>query len=221
MPIGTVHEPVHIEAEGVTLHGDLRVPDEPAGLVIFAHGSGSSRLSPRNVRVAGALGSSGYATLLLDLLTEREELVDQSTRGYRFNIPLLGRRLVEAADWTETAAAVRGLPVAFFGASTGAAAAVIAAADRPAIARAVISRGGRPDLAADALPRVAAPTLLIVGSRDEQVIALNREACRRLRAPVELSIVTGAGHLFEEPGKLDEVAQLAAAWCDRYLAVRP
>ena len=146
--------------------------------------------------------------------------MDQSTRGFRFNIPLLGRRLIEAADWVRTAAEVRGLPVAFFGASTGAAAAVIAAADRPAMARAVISRGGRPDLAADALPRVAAPTLLIVGDRDEQVIALNREACRRMRATVELSLVTGAGHLFEEPGALDAVARLATAWCDRYLARR-
>ena len=220
MPTGTVHEPVRIEAETVTLHADLRIPEQPAGLVIFAHGSGSSRLSPRNARVAGVLDHSGYATLLLDLLTEREELVDQSTRGYRFNIPLLGRRLVEVTDWSQAAPAVRGLPIALFGASTGAAAAVIAAADRPALVRAVISRGGRPDLAPDALPRVAAPTLLIVGSRDEQVIALNREACRRIRAPAELSIVAGAGHLFEEPGTLDEVARLATAWCDRYLAAR-
>jgi pimeloyl-ACP methyl ester carboxylesterase len=212
-----VHEAVEVAVGAAALGADLRVPDRAAGLVIFAHGSGSSRFSRRNTAVAGALEAAGFATLLLDLLTRQEELVDERTREYRFDIGLLGRRVVGATDWAQTRPDLSPLPVAFFGASTGAAAALIAAAERPAITRAVISRGGRPDLADEALPRVQAPTLLIVGGHDEPVIELNREAMRRMRAPVELKIVPGATHLFEERGALEEVARLATAWCQRYL----
>jgi putative phosphoribosyl transferase len=212
------HEEVRIDlGGGVAIEGDLGVPDRAAGLVIFAHGSGSSRFSRRNRAVAGALEGAGFGTLLLDLLTPGEESVDDRTREHRFDVGMLGRRVVAATDWAHLHDELRQLPVAFFGASTGAAAALIAAAARPMIARAVISRGGRPDLADAALPHVQAPTLLIVGSRDEPVIELNREAMRRMRAPVELVMVPGATHLFEEPGALEEVARLAALWCRRHL----
>jgi dienelactone hydrolase len=217
MPTETVHEPVRIESSAVRLDGDLRIPEEARGLVIFAHGSGSSRFSRRNRFVAGVLESRGCATLLLDLLTREEEAVDERTREYRFDIDLLGRRVMDAADWTKARTDLHRLPLAFFGASTGAAAALIAAAARPPVTRAVISRGGRPDLAGEALPLVEAPTLLIVGGRDEAVIELNRDAMRRMRATVELEIVSGATHLFEEPGALEDVARLAADWCRRYL----
>ena len=217
MPTETVHEPVRIESSAVRLDGDLRIPEEARGLVIFAHGSGSSRFSRRNRFVAGVLESRGCATLLLDLLTREEEAVDERTREYRFDIDLLGRRVMDAADWTKARTDLHRLPLAFFGASTGAAAALIAAAARPPVTRAVISRGGRPDLAGEALPLVEAPTLLIVGGRDEAVIELNRDAMRRMRATVELEIVPGATHLFEEPGALEDVARLAADWCRRYL----
>jgi putative phosphoribosyl transferase len=211
-----VHEPVRVTAGVVTLDGDLRVPERALGLVIFAHGSGSSRFSRRNRGVAGVLESEGFATLLLDLLTPDEEVVDERTREYRFDIDLLGRRVVGATDWVQSRTDLHHLPIAFFGASTGAAAALIAAAARPDITRAVISRGGRPDLANDALPLVKAPTLLIVGGHDEPVIELNREAMHRMRAHVELEIVPAATHLFEEPGALEKVAKSAAAWCHRY-----
>ena len=217
MPGHAVREDVKINTGLVTLEGDLRVSDGATGLVVFAHGSGSSRFSRRNRAVAGALEDNGFATLLLDLLTGREEAVDERTREYRFDIDLLGRRVVGAADWVQARPDLHHLPMAFFGASTGAAAALIAAAARPRIARAVISRGGRPDLAGEALPEVEAPTLLIVGGRDEPVIELNREAIARMRAPVELVIIPGATHLFEEPGALDEVARLATGWCHRHL----
>ena len=203
---------VQIPVDGESLAGDLAVPQPVHGLVIFAHGSGSSRLSTRNRQVAEALGEAGLATLLLDLLTREEESVDQYTREYRFDIPRLGRRVIVAADWAAAQPALRTLPAGFFGASTGAAAALIAAAERPDLTAAVVSRGGRPDLAGAALSRVTAPTLLIVGSADEPVIELNEEAMRQMTAPVRLEIVRGATHLFEEPGTLEQVSRLAAQW---------
>ncbi|HYU79801.1 MAG TPA: dienelactone hydrolase family protein [Vicinamibacterales bacterium] len=214
----TAHETVRIPAGAVILDADLRVPQSATGLVIFAHGSGSSRFSSRNRAVAGALEAHRFATLLLDLLTQQEEHVDNSTREYRFDIDLLGRRVVAATDWVESRPDLRHLPIAYFGASTGAAAALIAAAERSAKTRAVISRGGRPDLADKSLPLVEAPTLLLVGGNDEPVIELNREAMHRMRAPVELKIIPRATHLFEEPGALDEVVRLAVEWCQRHLA---
>lgn len=210
-------EAVRIEVGRVVLDGDLHVPVPATGLVIFAHGSGSSRFSRRNRAVAKVLEDAGFATLLLDLLRRQEEAEDEHTAEYRFDIPLLGERVIGAADWARTRSDLRRLPLAFFGASTGAAAALIAAADRRSATRAVISRGGRPDLAEDALPRVEAPTLLIVGGDDLPVIDMNRDAMRRMRAPVHLEIVAGATHLFEEPGTLEQVARLAADWCRQYL----
>ncbi len=212
-----LHQAVQIDNGVLVLDADLRVPETVAGLVIFAHGSGSSRFSRRNRAVAGVLEDASFATLLLDLLTREEELVDELTREYRFDVELLAGRVVSAADWARGRPDLRALPVAFFGASTGAAAALMAAAERPDVTRAVISRGGRPDLADEALPRVKAPTLLIVGEKDEPVIEMNREAMRRMRVPVDLQIVPGATHLFEEPGALEHVARLAADWCRRHL----
>jgi pimeloyl-ACP methyl ester carboxylesterase len=217
MPRTTVSDSVRLDLGPIALDGDLDVPSRAAGLVIFAHGSGSSRYSRRNRAVAQALRREGFGTLLLDLLTSSEEAVDERTAQYRFDIPLLGRRVVAAADWTRERAELRELPLAFFGASTGAAAALIAAAARPSFTGAVISRGGRPDLADFVLDRVQAPTLLVVGGADGPVVELNRYAMQRLRAPVALEIVPGATHLFEEPGALDEVARLAAAWCHEHL----
>jgi len=208
---------VQIRVGADLIEGDLLVPVEASGLVVFAHGSGSSRFSGRNRAVALILHRAGYGTLLLDLLTREEEAVDIATREYRFDIERLGRRVTAAFDWVQGVPALAALPAGCFGASTGAAAALIAAAERPAVVRAVISRGGRPDLAGDALPRVQAPTLLIVGGEDEQVIALNRSAMRRLHALVELAIVPGATHLFEEPGAMEEVSRLATGWCHQHL----
>jgi putative phosphoribosyl transferase len=210
-------ETVRIDLGPVAVEGDLHVPDSAAGLVVFAHGSGSSRFSRRNRAVAKVLEHGRFGTLLLDLLTRDEEAIDERTREYRFDIDLLGRRVVGATDWVHARPDIHHLPVAFFGASTGAAAALIAAAARPTITGAVISRGGRPDLAGDALPNVQAPTLLIVGSNDEPVIELNRDAMRRMKAPVDLKIIPGATHLFEEPGTLEQVARLATEWCQRHL----
>jgi putative phosphoribosyl transferase len=215
------HESVRIDVGPVTCDGDLGLPERATGLVVFAHGSGSSRFSRRNRAVAGVLEDAGFATLLLDLLTPDEAAVDDTTREYRFDIDLLGRRVVAAADWAQSRTELHHLPVAFFGASTGAAAALIAAAERPERTRAVVSRGGRPDLADDALPRVQAPTLLIVGGNDEPVIEMNRDAMRRMRAPVHLQIVPGATHLFEERGALEQVARLATDWCSRHLRAYP
>jgi putative phosphoribosyl transferase len=210
--------PVRIEAAGAMLNGDLSLPADAAGLVVFAHGSGSSRHSSRNLVVADALQRHRLATLMLDLLTESEERVDVITAEFRFDIPLLADRVVAAVDWARAAEPTSSLAVGVFGASTGAAAALIAAAERPEIVRAVVSRGGRPDLAESALDRVVAPTLLVVGGRDEVVIQLNQQAFAQLHGVKELKIVPGATHLFEEPGTLDEVTRLAHDWFLRFLA---
>jgi dienelactone hydrolase len=210
---------VHVAAGAMTLEGVLSVPHDSLGVVIFAHGSGSSRHSSRNQFVARELRTAGIATLLLDLLTADEEAVDLRTTAYRFDIALLAERVVGATDWLASVDEVRNLPIGYFGASTGAAAALIAAARQPDRVRAVVSRGGRPDLAADDLPRVQAPTLLIVGGNDEPVIELNRKALDRLGARGKvMRIVPGATHLFEEPGTLEEVARLAAGWFVKHLA---
>jgi pimeloyl-ACP methyl ester carboxylesterase len=193
------------------------MPTNARGLVVFAHGSGSSRFSPRNREVAEFLGNRRFATLLLDLLTNREEAVDNVTAQFRFDIPRIGPRVTAAAEWVATRADLRSLPVGCFGASTGAAAALMAAAERPDLIAAVVSRGGRPDLARPALARVKAPTLLIVGGYDAPVIEMNRDAMRQMTAHVELEIVHGATHLFEEPGTLEQVCELAADWFERYL----
>ena len=198
------------------IDGDLAVPAAARGIIVFAHGSGSSRHSSRNKRVAQALQASGFGTLLFDLLTAAEEREDEWTRQLRFDIGLLADRLVAVTDALTEEPDAGELPVGYFGASTGAAAAIVAAAQRPGV-RAIVSRGGRPDLAGDALPRVTAPTLLIVGSLDREVLELNRNAQARLGGPTELEIVTGATHLFEEPGALDEVARLASRHFARYL----
>ena len=208
---------LRISAEGVMLDGDLVVPARARGVVVFAHGSGSSRHSPRNRRVAAGLQQAGFATLLMDLLTADEERVDLRTRVLRFDIPRLAARLTAAVDWLTHDHDTTGLPVATFGASTGAAAALITAADRPDRVRAVISRGGRPDLAGDALPRVTAPTLLIVGGNDPTVLALNEQAAARLTGQVEIAVVPGATHLFEEPGTLEAVVELATGSLNRWL----
>jgi putative phosphoribosyl transferase len=208
---------VEIPAEGVELEGTLSLPDGAAGVVLFAHGSGSSRHSPRNRYVAGVLREAGLATLLIDLLTAEEEEVDLRTRHLRFDIELLAQRLAGATDWLRRNPDTRDLRVGYFGASTGAGAALIAAAERPDDAFAVVSRGGRPDLAGEALSLVRAPTLLIVGGEDEPVIRMNEEALARLRVEKRLEIIPGAGHLFEEPGALEEVARLAAEWLARHL----
>jgi len=211
--------PVRLDITGVTLNGDLSLPADARGFVIFAHGSGSSRHSSRNRFVAEALQHGRLGTLLLDLLTDREERLDALSAEFRFDIPLLADRVLAAVDWAQSAPQTAALPAGIFGASTGAAAALIAAAQRPAIVRAVVSRGGRPDLAEESLDEVAAPTLLIVGGHDEVVIELNQRAFERLRDPKELQIVPAATHLFEEPGALDEVARLARDWFVRYLEV--
>jgi putative phosphoribosyl transferase len=190
------------------LEGMLALPETPAGLIIFAHGSGSSRLSPRNNRVAESLQADGFATLLFDLLTDEEA----GDRANVFDIPLLGHRVGEAIEWAKADPDTAHLPIGVFGASTGAAAALAAAAERPSRVAAVVSRGGRPDLAGPALPRVKSPTLLIVGGHDYQVIELNREARAQMRCPTELDIVAGATHLFEEPGTLEQVVELASGW---------
>jgi pimeloyl-ACP methyl ester carboxylesterase len=215
---GIAERHVVIAAGDVGLGGDLTVPAGARGIVVFAHGSGSGRFSPRNRAVAAELVRGGLATLLMDLLTADEEAVDLRSGHLRFDIRLLAERVIATIDWLGSEGMVGSLPVGCFGASTGAAAALVAAAARPERVRAVVSRGGRPDLAGDALPRVTAPTLLIVGGRDTQVIQLNREAQARLGGESELVIVPGAGHLFEEPGALERVAALARDWFLRYLS---
>jgi len=209
---------VGIRVGDVTLAGTLTVPPAARGLVVFAHGSGSGRFSPRNRAVAGVLVDAGLATLLMDLLTPEEEAEDMRTARLRFDIPLLAARVIGAIDSLAANPALGDLPVGCFGASTGAAAALIAAAERPERVHAVVSRGGRPDLAEDALPRVKAPTLLIVGGRDPEVIRLNQQAQALLGGESRIEIVPGATHLFEEPGALERVAALAREWFLRYLA---
>ncbi|HEX6250932.1 MAG TPA: phosphoribosyltransferase [Gemmatimonadaceae bacterium] len=211
---------VRIEADGIVLQGDLTIPPAARGLVIFAHGSGSSRHSRRNIAVAQTLQRRGLATLLLDLLTPQEEAVDARTAHLRFDIPLLASRLEAAVAWATTQQDTRSLPIGLFGASTGGGAALIAAAERPDAIRAVVSRGGRPDLAAEALPRVRASTLLIVGEKDDVVLQLNVRARAVMTANVQLSIVPGATHLFEEQGALEAVAQLAGEWFEEHLGTR-
>jgi dienelactone hydrolase len=213
-----VARPVRIATGPVALDGDLAIPDEARGIVLFAHGSGSGRHSTRNRFVAETLYEGGLATLLFDLLTEEEEYQERFTRHLRFDIGLLAQRLIDATDWLARRPEASGLKVGYFGASTGGGAALVAAAERPEAVGAVVSRGGRPDLAGgEALSRVSAPTLLIVGGADTQVIELNRQAMAQMSAPVSLEIVPGATHLFEEPGALEQVARLARGWFERFL----
>jgi putative phosphoribosyl transferase len=208
--------PVAVGSGGAELLGDLEVPPNAAGLVVFAHGTGSSRFSPRNRLVATKLREEGFATLLLDLLTETEERQDLQTREFRFDVGLLAARVLSALDRMREHDAVKRLPVGLFGASTGAAAALIAAAGDESV-RAVVSRGGRPDLAGDALHDVSAPTLMIVGGRDPRILEANRQASRELSAPHRITVIPGATHLFEEPGALERVAALAADWFGQHL----
>ena len=215
--LGASAIPVQVPVGDAQLHGDLRLPDNALGIVLFAHGSGSSRHSRRNQYVARELETRGLGTLLIDLLTPQEEAVDDRTGEYRFDIPMLAERLVTIVDWLGDRRATSSFPIGLFGASTGGGAALIAAAHRPTQIAAVVSRGGRPDLARDALATVKAPTLLIVGGLDIPVIQMNREAMRQMRGEVKLQIVPGATHLFEEPGTLERVAELAANWFVRFL----
>lgn len=211
---------VTVPVNGLELEGTLGVPEHAEGVVLFAHGSGSSRFSSRNRYVARVLRDAGLGTLLLDLLSRAEEEVDEITRHHRFDIGMLANRLVHAIDWLAKEPSTRGLPIGLFGASTGGGAALVAAAERPDHVQTVVSRGGRPDLAGDALPRVQCPTLLIVGERDELVIELNEQARAQLRGEVTLEIVAHATHLFEEPGALERVAELARNWFVTHLRVK-
>ena len=210
---------VQVQTEGVTLEGNLAIPPGSEGIVIFVHGSGSSRHSPRNQYVARELQEGGLGTLLFDLLTAEEEQIDLRTRHLRFDIDLLARRTIGTADWLSQQHFAQGLKLGFFGSSTGAAAALIAAAERPELTGAVVSRGGRPDLAGSALPHVHVPILLIVGGMDRQVIEMNKDALAKMPddSEKEITIVPGATHLFEEPGTLEQVARLARDWFKRYL----
>jgi len=216
-----LERPVRIPIDGIAVEGDLAIPEHAKGLVLFAHGSGSSRFSPRNRAVAAELREAGLATLLLDLLTADEERVDAVTRELRFDIELLATRLVVATDWATRRSPAKHLSVGYFGASTGAAAALIAAARRPQVVHAVVSRGGRPDLAGAALEEVLAPTLLVVGGHDSLVVDLNEKALHHLRGVKRLEVVPGATHLFEEPGALEQVALLARRWFEHFLGGPP
>lgn len=211
---------VQIQAGHAVLSGNLTIPENASALVLFAHGSGSSRHSPRNQFVARMLNSAGLATLLFDLLTPEEETIDLHTREHRFNIGLLAERLVHATRWAKQQEQTRDLRIGYFGSSTGGGAALVAAAEIPQLIGAVVSRGGRPDLAGDALPKVQAPTLLIVGGNDDIVIELNEMARDRMRCEVKLEIVPGATHLFEEPGALEKVAKLASDWFVNHIGTR-
>jgi dienelactone hydrolase len=214
---GSDARPIDVAAGDLLLGGELAIPAGAAGIVLFAHGSGSSRLSPRNRLVATQLQQGGLATLLFDLLTPAEEEEDRASGALRFDIPLLAERLGRATDFVRRHSDTSRLAIGYFGASTGAAAALIAAADRPKDVRAVVSRGGRPDLAEEAIERVAAPTLLIVGGADHPVVELNARAYARLTCRKRIEVVAGATHLFEEPGALAEVARVAREWFVRYL----
>jgi putative phosphoribosyl transferase len=216
-----VDEDVRIPQDSIRLDAHLALPTRASGVVLVAHGSGSGRHSPRNQYVADVLHRAEMGTVLLDLLTPEEEQRDLATRELRFDIPLLAGRLAAAVDWLADQPATTNNPLGLFGASTGAAAALIAAAERPAAVRAVVSRGGRPDLAGSALTRVQAPSLLIVGGADEPVIELNREAMQQMGATKQLEIVPGATHLFEEPGTLQQVAQLARDWFIHHVGTAP
>jgi putative phosphoribosyl transferase len=211
---------VQIHAGRAVLSGNLNIPGNASALVLFAHGSGSSRHSPRNQFVARTLNDVGLATLLFDLLTQEEEAIDTQTRELRFNIHLLAERLVHATKWAKQQEETRDLRIGYFGSSTGGAAALVAAVDLPQDIGAVVSRGGRPDLAGEALPKVKAPTLLIVGGNDDIVIELNEQARDRMHCEVKLEIVRRATHLFEEPGALEKVAKLASDWFVAHLAVK-
>ena len=210
-------ENVELRAGIARIHGDLLVPENPKGIVLFAHGSGSSRFSPRNRHVASVLQEAGLATLLFDLLSKEEDALDEQTRELRFDIDLLTERLVITTDWVLKHELVGHLKLGYFGSSTGAAAAINAAVLRSDSIHAVVSRGGRPDLAGSSLSRLKTPILLIVGGWDDQVIELNEEALSQIQCEKKLEIVPAATHLFEEPGKLDHVAQLASSWFNRYL----
>ena len=212
---------VQIHAEHAVLSGNLTIPENATALVLFAHGSGSSRHSPRNQFVAGTLNDAGLATLLFDLLTQEEEAIDIQTRQHRFNIGLLAERLVHATKWAKQQEHTLDLRIGYFGSSTGGAAALVAAAEIPKDAGAVVSRGGRPDLAGDALPKVQAPTLLIVGGNDDVVIELNEMARDQMRCEVKLEIIPDATHLFEEPGALEQVAKLASEWFVNHIGAKP
>jgi putative phosphoribosyl transferase len=214
-----VSREVEIDARGATLGGSLDLPESASGLVIFAHGSGSSRHSPRNQQVAAAIRRAGIGTLLFDLLTPAEEAEDRYTGHLRFDIGLLAQRLEAATEWAARNPETRACAIGYFGASTGAAAALIAAARLGERVSAVVSRGGRPDLAGSALPLVTAPTLLIVGERDEHVLELNRQAYAQMRCTRELVIIPRATHLFEEPGTLEQVTELAVEWFHQYLLI--
>jgi putative phosphoribosyl transferase len=212
---------IRVRAGTAELQGNLRIPPAAEGIVVFAHGSGSGRRSPRNRFVADVLVKTGLATLLVDLLTQEEEMIDLQTAELRFDIRLLAERLGGVTDWLAAEPSAAGLSIGYFGASTGAAAALIAAADHPERVRAIVSRGGRPDLAGPVLPRVAQPTLLIVGGDDDVVIELNSHALEELGGIKQLVIIPGATHLFEEPGALEQVAVLASEWFTRYLEEGP
>lgn len=216
-PHQTQRRLVQIPAGPVRLEGVLSIPEEARGIVVFAHGSGSSRHSPRNRAVAETLCQARLATLLMDLLTQEEEIIDQQTGQLRFRVILLARRLISATDWLARSPETRQLKIGYFGASTGAAAALVAAAERPDMVSAVVSRGGRPDLAGAALTQVWMPTLLIVGGNDAPVLALNRQALSQLKGEKKLVVVPGATHLFEEPGALEAVSLLARDWFLRHL----
>ncbi|WP_341504043.1 alpha/beta fold hydrolase [Gallaecimonas sp. GXIMD4217] len=208
---------VQIELPDARLEGNLNLPATASGLVVFVHGSGSSRFSPRNRQVARALNDRGLATLLFDLLTEQESVIDERTRVLRFDMALIGNRMVKVVNWLMAQPTLASFSIGLFGASTGAAAALIAAAAHPDAVKAVVSRGGRPDLAGGALAKVQAPTLLIVGGLDAPVIQLNEEAARQMTAELDLEIVPGASHLFEEPGTLEVVCEQAADWFLKHL----
>lgn len=214
-----IEQAIAIPSGNVQLEGELKLPKGANGIVLFAHGSGSSRHSPRNQFVARTIREAGVGTLLFDLLTKDEEAVDAYTRQLRFDINLLAKRLVDATNWI-TGSATQHLRIGYFGASTGAAGALIAAVNLPNIVAAVVSRGGRPDLAGEALPKVKAPTLLIVGGNDELVIGINQKAYAKLTCEKQLKIVPGATHLFDEPGTLEQVAQLASTWFKNKLQPR-
>ncbi|KKP95831.1 MAG: Dienelactone hydrolase family protein [candidate division TM6 bacterium GW2011_GWE2_36_25] len=209
---------ITIPLQNINLYGNLNIPDSANGLVIFVHGSGSSRFSPRNNFVADVINKAGLATLLFDLLTEQEDIIDEQTRQFRFDIPLLAKRLIEVSYWITQQENLKHLNLGYFGSSTGAAAALIGAAELPQLIKAVVSRGGRTDLADTFLPRVKAATLCIVGALDDVVIQMNQESLAQINAKKELIIIPGATHLFEEPGTLEKVANEATQWFINYLS---